>query len=138
MKDDALFDQLCERIIACAMAVHTALGPGLLESIYRDCLIMELTLAGLHVESEVRIPVEYRGKRIRDDLRLDLLVAGIIIVEVKSIERIHPVHLAQVITYLKLARKPAGLLLNFNTPALRFGIRRLTRPEIYFRKAPTA
>lgn len=103
MEDLATCDQLCERIIACAIAVHDVLGPGLLESIYRDCLVVELGLAGLTVECEVRVPIVYRKNPIRGHLRLDLLVAGSIVVEVKSIERIHAVHLAQVITYLKLA-----------------------------------
>ena len=128
-------DALCERIIGCAMAVHSALGPGLLESIYRDCLIIELTLAGLQVDYEVGVPVEYRGKRIRDDLRLDLLVCGIVIVEVKSIASILAVHVAQLMTYVKLANKPAGLLLNFNTTVLKNGIRRVTHPEIYSKRS---
>ena len=131
MKSDPLFDQLCSQIIACAIRVHDALGPGLLESVYRDCLMMELVAASLKVEMEVRVPIEYRGKRVRDDLRLDLLVEDCIVVEVKSADRIHPVHLAQVMTYLKLANKPAGLLLNFNVTSLRSGLRRLDHPEIY-------
>ena len=131
MTYDPLFDQLCSQIIACAIRVHDVLGPGLLESVYRDCLMMELAASGLKVEIEVRVPIQYRGKRVRDDLRLDLLVEGCIVVEVKSVDRLHPVHLAQVMTYLKLANKPAGLLLNFNTPSLRAGLRRLDHPEIY-------
>ena len=134
MRNDPIFDELCSRIIACAIRVHDALGPGLLESIYRDCLMMELAAAGLTVESEVHVPIRYRGKTVRDDLRLDLLVNGWIIVEVKSVDRIHPVHLAQVMTYLKLADKPAGLLLNFNVTSLRIGLRRLDHPDIYAQK----
>jgi GxxExxY protein len=135
MEDSPLYDELCERIIRCAIAVHAALGPGLLESIYRDCLMMALALAGLQFESEVRVPVAYRGRRIRDDLRLDLLVGGLIIVEAKSVALIHSVHVAQVMTYVKLADKPAGLLLNFNTTALKNGIRRVTHPDIYRKRA---
>ncbi len=131
MEDSDIYDRLCERIIACAIAVHDALGPGLLESIYRDCLVIELRLAGLKDECEVRVPIQYRGKLVRDHLRLDLLVQGIIVVEVKSVERIHSVHLAQVITYLKLAEKPAGLLLNFNASTLKAGLRRLNHPVVH-------
>jgi GxxExxY protein len=138
MDDESVFDELCGRIIACAIAVHDALGPGLLESIYRDCLIMELTLAGLRVDAEIHVPVEYNGKRIRDDLRLDLLVGGAIIVEVKSVAVIHAVHVAQVITYVKLADKPAGLLLNFNATALKNGIRRVRHPRFYLQGARKA
>lgn len=131
MEDRAVCDQICERIIACAIAVHDALGPGLLESIYRDCLVIELRLAGLKVECEVRVPIQYRGTLVRDHQRLDLLVEGIIVVEVKSVERIHSVHLAQVITYLKLADKPAGLLLNFHGSTLKAGLRRLNHPAVH-------
>jgi len=108
-----------------------AIGPGLLESIYRDCLMIELGLAGLKVECEIRVPLQYRGTLIRDHLRLDLLVEGVVVVEVKSVERIHPVHLAQVISYLKLADKPAGLLLNFNASTLKAGLRRLNHPDVH-------
>jgi GxxExxY protein len=134
VEDIARCDDLCRQIIACAIAVHDALGPGLLESIYRDCLVMELRLAGLKVECEVRVPIYYRGKLIRDHLRLDLLVEGIIVVEVKSADRIHAVHLSQVITYLKLADKPAGLLLNFNSSTLKAGLRRLNHPAVHARR----
>lgn len=134
MDSDPSVDQLCERIIGCAITVHTQLGPGLLESIYRDCLMMELVAQGLQVDSEVAIPVVYRGKRVRDDLWLDLLVAGCIVVEVKSVAAIIPVHKAQLITYLKLADKPAGLLLNFNGTTMKAGIRRVDHPDIYARK----
>lgn len=134
MDNDPRVDQLSERIIGCAIAVHAALGPGLLESVYRDCLTMELLASGLTTDTEVHVPIEYRGQRIRDDLRLDLLVEGTIVVEVKSVATIHPVHLAQLITYLKLASKPAGLLLNFNASSLRAGLRRADHPDIYLQK----
>ena len=124
-------DELTEVVIGLAMTVHTALGPGLLESIYRDCLIIELVANDLLVESERRVPIVYRDQRIRDDLRLDLLVDRRLVVEVKAVDRLHPVHIAQVVTYLKLSGFPAGLLLNFNTTSLRAGLRRLDHPEIY-------
>jgi GxxExxY protein len=134
MDIDPLVDAICDRIIACAIAVHTALGPGLLESIYRDCLIAEMLANGLKVEWEVPVPVNYRGRRVRDDLRLDILVEDKVVVEVKSVSAIHPVHKAQLITYLKLSDKPGGLILNFNGVTLKSGLRRVDHPEIYARK----
>jgi GxxExxY protein len=127
-------DELTERVIGCAIAVHRTLGPGLLESVYRDCLTIELELTGLAVEQERRVPIEYRGRRVRDDLRVDLLVEARLVIEVKAVERIHPVHLAQVITYLKLVRCPAGLILNFNAVTLRAGLKRVDHPDVYAQK----
>jgi len=127
-------DDLTELVIGCAIAVHTAFGPGLLESIYRDCLLIELTLAGLQVSREHPVPVVYRGQRVRGDLRLDLLVDGRLVVEVKAADRPHSVYQAQVITYLTLTDCPAGLLLNFNAPSMRAGVKRLDHPTIYAKK----
>lgn len=127
-------DELSEVVIGCGITVHTVMGPGLLESICRDCLVIELVANGLLVEAERRVPVFYREQRIRDDLKIDLLVEGQLVVEVKCVEQLHPVHVAQVITYLKLSGFPAGLLMNFNTTSLRNGLRRLNHPEIYKRK----
>jgi GxxExxY protein len=124
-------DQLTERIIGCAIAVHTALGPGLLESIYYDCLVIELLASGLRVERDRGVPVLYRGQRVRHDLRLDLVVEGCVIIEIKAIERLHPLHQAQLITYLKLTGLPAGLLLNFNATTLRAGLKRVDHPDRY-------
>ena len=119
-------DELTELVIACAIAVHNTLGPGLLESVHADALAIELVAAGLAVERERRVPIIYRGERVRDDLKPDLLV--------KAVERIISVHLAQVITYLKLTGFPAGLLFNFNTTSLRAGLRRIDHPDIYAKK----
>ena len=127
-------DELTELIIGAAIRVHKELGPGLLESIYRDCLQIELALAGLTVEVESRVPIFYHGHSIRDDLKVDLLIDGRIIVEIKAVERMHPVHQAQVITYLKLSGCPAGLLLNFNTTSLRNGLKRVDHPDVYAQK----
>jgi len=127
-------DSITEKIIGGAIAVHQSLGPGLLESIYRDCLMIELQMQGLHVESERTVPIEYRGQRIRENLQLDLLVEQCIVVEVKAVVRMHPVHQAQVITYLKLTGFPAGLLLNFNATTLRAGLKRLDHPDLYLLK----
>ena len=127
-------EPLTERIIGGAIEVHRALGPGLLESVYRECLIIELRSHHLRVEPERPAAIEYRGHRINSELKLDLLVEDFVVVELKAVERIHPVHLAQVITYLKLTGCPAGLLLNFNTTALRSGLRRLNHPDRFLRK----
>lgn len=128
-------DDLVGRIIGCAIQVHRSLGPGLLESVYRECLMIELTKQGLSAVPERTVPVFYESQQIATKLRIDLLVDGVVVVEIKAVERFHPVHLAQVITYLKLSGCPAGLLLNFNTTALRQGgIRRVSHPEIYAKR----
>jgi GxxExxY protein len=122
---------LTEAIIGAAIEVHRALGPGLLESIYRDALALELRLAHLTVLVEHDVPVYYRGHRIRNDLRIDMLVNGLVVVEIKAVERLHPVHQAQVITYLKLTGAPIGLLFNFNSTTIRSGMKRLEHPDGY-------
>ena len=122
---------LTELVIGAAIAVHTALGPGLLESVYRDCLVIELTALGLDVKVEERVPIVYRGQRVRGDLRIDLLVDGRLIVEIKAVDRLHPVFQAQVITYLKLTGCPAGLLLNFNATTLVAGLKRVDHPDLF-------
>jgi GxxExxY protein len=129
-------DALTERIIGCGMAVHMALGPGLLESIYRDALAIELEVAKLKFETERQVKVRYRGRPVADTLQIDILVEGRVVVEVKAVERLHPIYQAQVITYLKLTGCPAGLLMNFNSTSLRAGLKRLDHPDIYVRKHP--
>jgi GxxExxY protein len=131
MKPGDKIDALTRTVIGCAMAVHRALGPGLLESVYRDCLVIELRAQNLRVDSERSVSIEYRGQRIGGALKLDLLVEGCLIVELKAVEKLHPVHPAQVITYLKLTGCPAGLLINFNVNVLKDGVRRLDRPDLY-------
>ena len=117
-------------IIACAIAVHRALGPGLLESTYRECLLIELRLAGLKVACERQVPIVYRGQQVPTSLRLDLIVEDTVILELKAVDKVHPVHLAQLLTYLKLTDRPAGLLLNFNMPSLRQGLHRVDHPQV--------
>ena len=107
-------DQLTYKIIGCAIEVHKLLGPGLLESIYSKCLIQELKLNGFEIENQTLIPLDYKGIEINCELRLDILVDNIIIIELKSVERIHPVYEAQLLTYMKLLQKPKGILINFN------------------------
>ena len=127
-------DPLTEKVIGCGIEVHRVLGPGLLESIYRDSLAIEIRRENLRVERDRRVALTYKGERIGGDLKLDLMVEGRVIVEVKAVERIHPVHLAQVITYLKLTGCPVGLLMNFNTTSLRAGLKRLVHPDLYVKK----
>ena len=119
----------------CAIEVHRTLGPGLLESVYRECMILELRRQNLRVESERQILFDYKGERIKSRLKLDLVVEGCIIVELKAVERLHPIHQAQVITCLKLTGLPAGLLMNFNAPTLKAGLKRLDHPDRYMKKA---
>lgn len=133
--DVSSIDDLTELVIGLAMRVHDALGPGLLESIYRDCLVLELVANDLEVAVEHHVPVVYREQTIRDDLRIDILVDRQLVIEIKAVERVLPVHKAQVITYLKLTGCPAGLLMNFSATTLRDGLRRLDRPDIYARRS---
>jgi len=107
--------QLSYKIVGCAIEVHKELGPGLLESVYEKCLRRELELNGYDIKQQVNIPVNYKGISLDVDLRLDLLVNDTIIVELKAIENILPVHEAQLLTYMKLLKKPQGLLINFFT-----------------------
>jgi len=132
-RDD--LNALTERIIGCAIEVHRALGPGLLESVNRERLALELNDRHLLVAAEQRVPVAYKGRRIKSELKLDLLIEGCVVVELKSVDRLHRVHLAQVITYLKLTGCPAGLLMNFNVTSLRTGLRRLHHPDGYLEQA---
>ncbi|MDF1612028.1 GxxExxY protein [Stygiobacter electus] len=107
-------NSLAYKIVGCAIEVHKNLGPGLLESVYELCLIDELKNNGLKVESQIYLPVIYKGEKIGHDLKLDLLVEDLIIVENKSVEVMLPLFSAQLLTYLKLTNKPKGLLINFN------------------------
>ncbi len=112
-------------IIGCAMKVHTELGPGLLENAYEMCLKYELENSGIYVERQKTLPLVYHEIMLDAGYRLDLLVENRIIVEVKAVESFHDVHLAQVLTYLKLSDCRLGLLINFNVRSLRDGIRRV-------------
>lgn len=107
-------NDIAYKIVGCAIEVHKQLGPGLLENIYERCLKYELELNGLKVRSQIPVEVIYKGKKIDSDLRLDLLVEDLVIVELKAVETMLPLFQAQLITYLKLLNKPKGLLINFN------------------------
>ncbi len=124
------------QIIAACMEVHRQLGPGLLESAYEHCLEHELGLRGFHTQRQIAIPLRYKGLHLDCGYRLDLVVESRLVVEVKAVERLLPVHLAQVITYLKLLRLPVGLLVNFHVPVLREGLRRLVNPTLHPSRPP--
>ena len=112
-------------IIDAAIAVHTALGPGLLESTYAACLQHEFNIRGFHFHYQLRLPIEYRGVHLEGGYRIDFLVEDCVIVELKAVEQLLPLHLAQVMSYLKLSGRKVALLINFNVPHLRQGIRRI-------------
>ena len=112
-------------IIAAAIEVHRHLGPGLLESSYQECLCYELSRMGLSFAREVHLPLSYKGLRLDCSYRVDLLVEDIVLVELKSMEQLLPIHSAQLLTYLRASNKPVGLLINFNVLVLKDGIRRI-------------
>jgi len=112
-------------IIGCAYEVHRTLGPGLLESVYQKALVQELKLRGFKVKSEVDIEINYKGVNVGSDLRLDIIVNDTIIIELKSVETILPIHKKQLLTYLRLTNFQLGLLINFNTNLLKDGITRI-------------
>ena len=118
-------NQITGIIVDAAMKVHTTLGPGLLESVYETCLIHELRKRGLKVVSQLPLPIIYDGITIEAAYRLDLLVEDTVIVELKAVETLLPIHQAQLISYLKLSSKNLGLLINFNSVHLKSGIKRM-------------
>jgi len=117
-------NRISEAVIGAAIAVHRELGPGLLESTYEACLVFELRDRGFVVEPQKECPVHYRGLVIDCGYRLDLLVNGLVVVELKSVDQLHPIHEAQLFSYLKLSGKRLGLLINFNVTLLKNGIKR--------------
>ena len=118
-------NRLTEQIIGCAIKVHKALGPGLLESAYQECLLFELKKAGLSVVKEKALPLVYEEVKLDCGYRIDLLVDNRIVIEIKSVDALNDVHIAQVLTYLKLSNCQIGLLINFNVVQLTNGIKRL-------------
>jgi GxxExxY protein len=126
---DFVDDPITKSIIGAAIDVHRALGPGLLESAYQVCLAHELRKKGHQCETEVPLPVTYDGLRLDCGYRMDLVVDDAVVVEVKSVEKVHGIHEAQLLTYLRLSGKPRGLLINFNEALLKNGLHRraLTR-----------
>lgn len=124
-------EELTGLIIACGIEVHKETGPGLLESIYKTCLILELRARGLRVDTERPLALVYRGVPVDSHFRLDIVVDELVVVEVKALTQVAAVHHAQVITYLKLTGCPVGLLINFNVSVLTNGVRRVVRPDLY-------
>jgi GxxExxY protein len=124
-QDRQRIDSIARDIVDCAIRVHSELGAGLLESTYEACLRFELSQRGHEVRGQLGLPVVYRGNKLELGYRIDLLVDGLVLVEVKSVDAIAPIHKAQVITYLKLSGTRLGLLLNFNVPHMRDGIQRI-------------
>ena len=116
---------LSHDVIGAAIEVHRWLGPGLLESVYEAALCRELTLRQIHCTRQKRLPVFYKGESLACDLKIDMIVEGVLIVEVKAVEKIMPVHKAQLLTYLRLQNLRVGLLINFNVEVLRDGVRRV-------------
>ena len=123
--DREALDRITLAIIQAAIEVHKILGPGLLENLYRECLLFELSERGLKVMADEPIPIFYKGKPLNGKYKIDLLVEDAVVVELKAVEAVLPVHCAQVLTYLRLTEKSVGLLLNFNVSYLRQGVRRI-------------
>ena len=123
-----LLNQISQKILQCSIEVHRALGPGLLESAYQECLTYELTKTGLFVEREKPIPIVYKEIKLDHGYRLDLLVERKVVVELKTVEQLTNVHLAQILTYLKLGHFHLGLLINFHVTLLKDGVRRVVNP----------
>ncbi len=117
-------NKITELIIGCAIEVHKVLGPGLLESAYEECLFFELQKEGLNVERQKPVPVVYKEIKLECGYRMDLLVENIVVVELKTVDALNPVHEAQVLTHMKFANKPVGLLINFNVTLLKNGLKR--------------
>jgi GxxExxY protein len=117
-------EALTGQIIGAAIAVHAELGPGLLESVYEECMCEELRLRRIPFACQIEVPIVYKGRQLAAAYRIDLIVADEVVVEIKSIERVLGVHEAQLLTYLRLTNKHVGLLINFNVPVLHRGIMR--------------
>ena len=118
------FNQLSGEILDAAITVHKEMGPGLLESVYELCLLKELQLRNIFAENQVAVPLYYKGENLNKDFRIDILVEKEIIIELKAVDYLLPVHEAQIISYLKLTDKKLGFLINFNVPLLKEGFKR--------------
>lgn len=127
-------NQISYQVIGCAMEVHKQLGPGLLESVYEECMIEELGFKGLAVQAQQKVPLFYRGKALKTELRLDIIVNDLVILELKAVETMIPLYKAQLLSYLKLSNKPKGLLINFHIENIREQLVALVTDE--FAKLP--
>ena len=122
-----LHSDLTGKIIGCAIEVHKALGPGLLESAYEECLAYELQNAGLRIERQKPLPIVYKGIKLDCGYRIDILVEDLVVVELKTADEFNPIHEAQILTYLKFSEKKIGLLMNFNVTVFKNGLKRYIR-----------
>ena len=122
---EGFLDEVTDPVIGAAIEVHRALGPGLLESAYEECLAFELSQRGLRVDRQRSLPLRYKDNLLDCSYRMDLVVQESVVIEVKAVERLEGIHSAQLLTYLKLSGFRVGLLMNFNVPVLRSGLRRL-------------
>jgi GxxExxY protein len=125
MQDNDRLDQISRRIIGAAIEVHRHLGPGLLEAAYQSCLVFELRQLGLKVEEQKPLPIIYKQVKLDCGYRLDLVVEDEVVVEIKAIEKLVPIHEAQLLSYLRIAKKRLGLLMNFHVPVLKDGLKRI-------------
>jgi GxxExxY protein len=125
MRENDSLDEISHRIIGAAIEVHRHLGPGLLESAYQSCLAFELKQLGLKLEEQKPLPVVYKNAKLDCDYRLDFVVEDEIIIEIKAIEKLLPIHDAQLLSYLRLTKKRVGLLMNFHVPVLKNGLKRI-------------
>lgn len=114
MNTQKQINELTYEVIGCAIEVHKHLGAGLLESIYHQCLIEELKSKNINYQSELKLPIIYKGKELETDFRCDLFIENCLVVELKSVSEIHPMHDAQLLTYMKLLKAPKGIIINFN------------------------
>jgi len=124
-------NELSGKVIGLCIEVHRETGPGLLETAYEECLAHELSRAGLHFERQKDMPLRYKDVSLNCGYRLDLIVEGSLIVELKAVEKVLPIHRAQLLTYLRLSRQPLGLLINFNVPVVKDGIQRMTAGDLF-------
>jgi len=124
MEDNYEYADLTRKIIGAAIEVHRNIGPGLMESVYEECLMRELATNDIAFRRQVSFPIEYKGVKLKTNLRIDFIVEEKVILEIKAIEKILPIHKAQILSYMKLAKKNIGLLINFNSPELIDGLER--------------
>jgi len=131
----ARLNELSGKIIGLCIEIHRELGPGLLESAYEECMAYELSAADLQFERQRALPVRYKAVQLDCGYRLDFLVEGELIIELKSVTDLQPIHEAQLLTYLKLDKRPLGLLINFNVPRLTLGVKRVTCGDLFKEEA---
>lgn len=124
-------NELSGKVIGACIEIHRELGPGLLETAYEECLACELSKAGLRFERQRALPVRYKEVQLDCGYRLDFVVEGVLILELKAVTELHPIHEAQLLTYLKLDQKSLGLLINFNVPALKQGVKRAACGDLF-------